>query len=304
MGETRADSGVNPWQHHVGRTTESIESISEKGLQGLSALLDYPGTSVAGPAILPWSDSALPPFCHWLNANIPVPQSALGPDGHPARGDFIPEFPLPRRMWAGSRVQCPGDLPHRQPLLHRQTIQSIQPKTGRSGDMLFLTLLHEFFADGQLVLLEEQDLVYRASGNARLERPIAKPADEVLAGQSCDWCRTLQTDPALLFRYSAVSFNTHRIHYDRDYATSTEGYPGLVVQGPLTATLLLDLYTRNNPDRRIDGFGFRGLRPLYDGDALYLLGKQTATGASLWALDVHGDVAMKMELTARQPQER
>lgn len=304
MGETRADSGVNPWQEHVGRTTESVENICAKGLQGLAALLDYPGSSAAGPAHLPWPDIALPPFCHWLNANIPVPQSALGADGHPARGDFIPEFPFPQRMWAGSRVWCPGDLPHGQPLLHRQTIKSIQPKTGRSGDMLFLTLLHEFFTDGQLVLLEEQDLVYRAPGNARLERPIARPADEVLAGQACDWRRSLQMDPALLFRYSAVSFNTHRIHYDRDYATSIERYPGLVVQGPLTATLLLDLYARNNPGRRIADFSFRGLRPLYDGDALYLLGKQTVAGASLWALDAHGDVAMEMELTASQPQER
>ena len=297
MGDdTSAGARVNPWQQYIGRQHEAVERISVRELQGLAALLDH-----AGVTQLPGSQDALPPFCHWLNANPAVAQSGLGEDGHPRTGDFIPDLPLPRRMWVGSRVQCPGELVSGQPLQHRQTIKSIEPKTGRSGEMIFVTVLHEYFVERQRVLLEEQDLVYRSAGSAGLERPVARPIEEVLAEHSFDWSRSLHPDPVLLFRYSAVSFNGHRIHYDRDYATNTEGYPALVVQGPLTATLLLDLYLCNCPGARISGFSFRGLRPLYDGDRLLLLGRQTPEGANLWALDAHGDLAIEMELAADSP---
>jgi citrate lyase beta subunit/hydroxyacyl-ACP dehydratase HTD2-like protein with hotdog domain len=205
---------------------------------------------------------------------------------------------FPRRMWAGSRVQLVGDYSSEQPLLHRTTIGAVQRKKGRGGELVFLTLQHEFFDGSSLVVSEEQDIVYRTAATSSLPAPMVKPPAEVIAGYERDWCRMVKPAPTLLFRYFAVTSNAHRIHYDRDYCKNTEGYPGLVVHGPLTASLLIDFYQHNNPGKHVRKFAFKGLEPLYDMAAFYLMGNTTKEGANLWAVGPDGSTSMQMNLTA------
>jgi len=279
---------MGQWAEYIGKTRENIESINRKDLSGLASLLDYPLSE----------SMAVPPFGHWLNGNRHARQSELAQDGHPRKGSFIPDIPYPRRMWAGSRVRLLKDCIAGQALVHREEIKSIESRAGRSGDMVFVTLQHDFYCDEDLLLQEEQDIVYRAANSTNLSAPEIREEAEVLALYDYDWHRTIQPDPVLLFRYSAVTFNGHRIHYDRGYARDVERYPGLVVHGPLTATLLIDLYQRNNPGRRVSQFDFKGIRPLYDVCPFYIMGKKTARGADLFAVDAEGRVAMQMNLTA------
>lgn len=287
----------NPWSSYIGNHADSDEVITGKDLLGLAALLDYPVPADSDATALPWPDDTVPPFAHWLNANPQVAQGQLGDDGHPRKGGFLPPIAFPRRMWAGSRVKFLQSVAVGQPLRHRKTIVSIASKTGRSGPMVFVTLRHDFYADDNLAICEEQDIVYRESITTPLPAPTIKPAAEIIGAFTYDWSATVTPDPVLLFRYSAITGNAHRIHYDRSYAQAQEGYPGLVVQGPLTATLLLDLFQRNNPHRQITGFSFVGRGPLFDGNPVYLMGRQTAAGAELWALAPDGVVAMTMQLS-------
>ena len=291
---------MNPWDKYIGKTRERDECVGHKDLSGLASLLDYDVSTFRGGVDSPWPENVAPPFAHWLNGNPHARQSELGADGHPQKGTFLPNLPYPRRMWAGSKVQLLQDYSPGQALLHRETIKSIEHKSGRSGEMVFVTLQHEYYCDGKPVIFEQQDLVYRAAGEERSQEVEvrAQPLDEVelLECYEFDWQRRVQPDPVLLFRYSAVTFNGHRIHYDREYATRVEHYPGLVVHGPLTATLLIDLYQRNNPGQRVIEFTFKGIRPLFDTDPFILMGKETGSGAELWALDCRGQQAMQMTL--------
>jgi len=283
---------MDQWDEYIGKSRESSECVNRKDLSGLASLLDYPLSDSVPVDILP-------PFAHWLNGNRHARQSELGEDGHPEKGSFLPDIQYPRRMWAGSRVRLLKNCEAGQTLLHREEIKSVQHKSGHSGDMVFVTLQHDYYCEEELVLQEEQDIVYRAANAAALPVPEAKAEAEVLALHDYDWCRTIHPDPVLLFRYSAITFNGHRIHYDRDYARDIEHYPGLVVHGPLTATLLIDLYQRNNAGSRVSQFGFRGIRPLYDVCPFYIMGKKTTRGADLWAVDPEGRVAMQMKLSAQ-----
>ncbi|NBS48633.1 MAG: hypothetical protein EBS99_16725, partial [Betaproteobacteria bacterium] len=171
----------------------------------------------------------------------------------------LPPVPLPRRMWAGGRLQWHAPLRVGDALERSTRIESVTHKSGRSGDLVFLLLRHEVRAGGVLALTEEQDIVYRAPAQASdpVPAPQAAPTDAT-------WSREIVPDPVLLFRFSALTFNAHRIHYDRPYATGTEGYPGLVVHGPLIATLLADLARRERPEARVTGFSFRAVRPTTD----------------------------------------
>ena len=285
------------WAAYVGCNQSHAEVVNRKELQALAALLDYPVESTAGSSELPWPDDNLPPFAHWINVLPLASQSQLGEDGHPKRGSFMPPLEFPRRMWAGSRVQRLGSYAVDQPLTHTTIIKSITPKSGRSGDMVFVTLSHQFFVQQKLVVHEEQDLVYRAAAAKPLPEPRVLPQVDITENYDFDWFQLIQPDPTLLFRYSAVTFNAHRIHYDREYARAVEYYPGLVVQGPLTATLLLDLYQRECPGQQVSEFEFRGLGALYDKHPFYLMGKASNDGADLWAVGPDGVKAMQMHVT-------
>ncbi len=249
-------------------------------LRGLAALLDYDAE--------PWPAPWVPPLGHWLYFPPHARQSALGPDGHPA---VSPDLP-PRRMWAGSRIRFLAPIPIGVELRRDTSVMTITEKTGRSGPLLFVTVRHAVFSRGTALLLEEQDLVYRniSLGAAVAAEPAAPPSDPA------DQSRSLTLDATALFRFSALTFNAHRIHYDRDYATSVEGFPGLVVQGPLLATLLLDLARRKRGEPVPSQFSFRAKAPVFAGDPLRLCLRMVGSRTRLWAESL-GRVAVEAEMS-------
>lgn len=287
-----------PWAEYIGNSEETIEIVNRRDLTGLAGVLGYPIPVKKGRHVLPWSDSDVPPFAHWLYANPNVARRELAADGHPVRGGFIPDFPFPRRMWAGSQVTVYASYGVDKPVIHRKTITSITPKRGRSGDMVFVTLLHEYCVDTQLVVKEIQNLVYREEASFAASAPEVRAAAEVKTLFDYDWCETITPDPVWLFNYSAVSSNGHRIHFDREYATRHEGYPGLLVHGPLCATLLLDLYHKNSPDRRVTAFDCRVVAPIYDNADFFIFGSATESGADLWVAGPDGNKSMTASIHA------
>lgn len=280
---------LQSWQ---GRSELRTDCLGAAPVRGLSATLDR-----ADPEPAP--GSALPPLWHWLYF-LPQPrQSEIGADGHPRRGAFLPPVALPRRMWAGGRLHWQLDNPLRlgQSVERRSRIESVTHKAGRSGELLFVVLRHELHNAAGLALTEEHDIVYRAApqpGTAQ-PAPTQAPAADPGPGTGPLWQRELLPDAVLLFRYSALTFNGHRIHYDRSYACAVEGYPGLVVHGPLIATLLLDLLRRELPAARVARFAFKALRASFAENRLRLNGRPAADGRSvqLWAQDHQGWLAME-----------
>jgi 3-methylfumaryl-CoA hydratase len=245
---------------------------------------------------------------HWLAFLPDAPQGELGSDGHPRLGTLLPPSRLPRRMFAGGRIElgppiAVGELIHR-----RSVVTSVTEKSGRSGELLFVEVTHELSCHSQTSVTETQDLVYRpasppgaASGSAG---PSGETADSGADDPHWAWALELATDPTLLFRFSALTYNAHRIHYDRVYATEVEGYPGLVVQGPLQAIALAELCRRNARDRRVATFTFRALRPAFDGAPIQLRGRMRDDDhAELVALDRNGQRTMTADV-ALYPQGR
>ena len=230
---------------------------------------------------------AVPPLWHWAYF-LPSPrQSELGTDGHPLKGGFLPPIALPRRMWAGSQLEFLRPLRVGATIRRDSSIVDVTVKTSRTGTLAFVKLRHEITDDDGLALVEQQDIVYR-------EAPVpgTPSAEPVLAPTDAQWQRSVQPTPALLFRYSALTFNTHRIHYDRPYACSVEGYGGLVVHGPLLATLLLDLLHHEMPSASVKSFTFRAVRPLVDIRPFNVAGAIRLDGTvQLWASDDQGLLA-------------
>lgn len=239
----------------------------------------------------PGEGDALPVLWHWLYTQPTVRQSELGPDGHPRRGGFLPPVPLPRRMWAGGRLEFQQPLRLGERITRRSSIEGIREVRGRSGALVFVTVRHEIANEGGVAVVEEQDIVYRdepAPGST--PPPKAAPIDD-------SYSRTVTPDPVLLFRYSALTFNGHRIHYDRPYATEVEGYPGLVVHGPLIATLLCDLARRQRPAATVRRFEFKAVHPLFDIHPFRVCGRDDGPGAyALWASNYQGHLAMQARL--------
>ena len=279
---------LQSWQE---RSETMSDIITAAPLRALSATLDRDD-----PA--PEDGSAVPALWHWLYFLPHARQSEIGPDGHPRRGGFLPPVPLPRRMWAGGRLRWEAGNPLRvgQQVQRVSTIRSVQHKTGRSGELLFVLVEHRFSNQDGLALTEEHDIVYRAA--ARRGDPVPPPQQPPLAGQAA-WSRTIVPDDVLLFRYSALTFNGHRIHYDRRYVTQVEGYPGLIVHGPLIATLLLDLLRRQVQGARVVAFDFKALRPTFDLHPFSVHGKPRDDGRTidLWAQDHEGLLTMQATAT-------
>lgn len=264
-----------------GRQEVAHELIGPEPVKALSAMLDRddPPPKTGDPLPLPW---------HWLYFLPRVKTAELGVDGHPKRGGFLPPVPLPRRMWAGSRIQCHSPMCVGDEVQRVSTIKAVNAKDGKSGQLVFVTVVHEISAGGQLALSEEQDIVYREEPTAGAPAPKALPASA-----QAQWSRDISPGPVMLFRYSALTFNSHRIHYDRPYATQEEGYPGLVVHGPLTATLLLDLLYRQHRGARVKQFEFSAVRPISDLATFQVQGREDDAQVQLWALDGTGALAMK-----------
>ncbi|MCC7283241.1 MAG: MaoC family dehydratase N-terminal domain-containing protein [Acetobacteraceae bacterium] len=233
----------------------------------------------------------LPPLWHWVLFGAWVRPAALGQDGHPARGKFLPADPdLPRRMYAGGRLTFFGPLRAGDTATRRSVITRVEEKQGGSGRLLFVTVRHEISGRDGLALIEDHDIVYRGPAGGS-PKPSARYADPPGAFQ-----RTISPDPVLLFRYSALTCNGHRIHYDRKYVTEVEGYPGLIVHGPLQATLLAELAQRHAPARRLARFAFRAVRPVFDLEPFRLVGHwHGVSEAQLAVVDHAGRLCMRAE---------
>lgn len=266
----------------IDKTETLTDEITAFALRALAATLDR-----AAPT------QDVPPLWHWLYFLPVAPLADVGADGHPKRGGFLPPVALPRRMWAGGRLTFHAPLRTGRNATRVSTIADIEDKTGRSGRLVFVTVQHRYESDDALCIEEEHDIVYRDAPQtgASAPKPVAAPQGET-------WSRTVTADAVMLFRYSALTFNGHRIHYDYPYVTQEEGYPGLIVHGPLIATLLLDLVHREAPEARVATFAFRAVRPTFAGNAFTLCGKRADDGSvELWAKDHEGWLTMQATAT-------
>jgi 3-methylfumaryl-CoA hydratase len=263
-----------------GRSEESADRITETPIRLMQATLDTEDSAA--------SLSRLPPLWHWLYFLPGERQSNIGPDGHPRRGGFLPPITLPRRMWAGGRLRFLRPLAMGARIRRVSTILSVQSKSGRSGQLVFVTVRHDISDDQGAAISEEQDIVYREAPapGVPTPQPEGAPVDE-------QFNRTIDLNPVLLMRYSALTFNGHRIHYDRPYAVQEEGYPGLVVHGPLIATLLIEQLRRTHPDKTIRRFEFKAVSPLFDTAPFSVHGKLEGGVADLWACGPQGQLAMR-----------
>ncbi|ALK99130.1 acyl-CoA dehydrogenase [Massilia sp. WF1] len=271
-------------QQWVGRTETVGARVNAVTANAMAATLDRPDHFGAG--------AGLPPLWHWAYFWHAAPQAELGPDGHPQRGGFLPPVPLPRRMWAGGRLTFNQPLTVEGEATRSSQVKSVGAKQGTTGPLVFVTVRHELAQDGAVCVTEEHDIVYREMPQPGAPAPASKMAPAESA-----WERSITPDPVLLFRYSALTFNGHRIHYDRSYVTEVEGYPGLIVHGPLIATLLVDLLQRNMPQARIASFSFRAVGPLFDIEPFTVCGTPDPDGRTvrLWARNIRGELAMQAE---------
>jgi itaconyl-CoA hydratase/mesaconyl-C4 CoA hydratase len=237
---------------------------------------------------VPEAGQALPLLWHWAFFQAPVTGKELGPDGHPERGGFLPVAENRNRMWAGGRVRFNAALEVGKAATRTSTVSRVTEKQGRTGSLLFVTVTHEYRQDGRIAVSEEQDIVYREPSPPKLTGSEAPPASQ--------WRSPVRPSAELLFRYSAVTFNTHRIHYDHPYVTQQEGYPGLVVHGPMIATLMLAAFTDANPNARVNTFAYRGARPLIAPTPFEAAGRVVTPGsAELWA-EQDGTIAHRAEV--------
>lgn len=272
-------------QYHswIGKTETSTDLISANPANGLAATLDREVCSFA-------DGHPLPPLWQWLYFLPSARQSTLAADGHPRKGVFLPPIELPRRMWAGSRIKFHQPLPVGCSASKTSTIKSIQFKEGRSGKLAFVCVEHEITGEAGLAISEQQDIVYRdnPSANAPNPKPVKAPNEE-------DYSLTVEPDPVLLFRYSALTFNGHRIHYDRDYATQIEGYPGLIVHGPLLATYLLEMMARQYPNSTVTEFEFKAVSPVFDEGSFVVCGLEPDKNGrcELWIRNGAGELCVK-----------
>lgn len=273
----------------IGRTQRTADWITPSRVAAWHATLDH-------PADLPRDGDPAPLGFHWTLGPAIARESELGLDGHPKRGAFLPPVELPRRLWAGSRVTFHRPLRVGERVERTSEIASIAEKAGQSSPLVFVTVRHHLLGADGLAIEEEQDLVYRG---AAAGRPAGEQRSDV-ESRVATWSRTIHPTETLLFRYSALTFNTHRIHYDRRYAIDVEGYPGLVVHGPLLATLLLDLVQTTLPPERVERFHFRAKRPTFDTSDFSVCGTPAGDHhCSLWSTDNQGAVAVDAEAWLR-----
>jgi 3-methylfumaryl-CoA hydratase len=285
------NTSPNDLQAWIGRSETVRDTIGATPVKALDATLDHPARPVE-------PGTPLPPLWHWLYFLPLHRQNEIGPDGHARRGGFLPPVPLPRRMWAGSQFEFRSPVRVGDAVERSSTIADVTVKEGRTGKLVFVKVRHELRCNGSAepAIVEFHDIVYR---EARQSGDVEPPPQAAEAG--APWQREIVPDDVLLFRYSALTFNGHRIHYDRRYVTEVEGYPGLIVHGPLIATLLMDLVRRNAPDADVATFRFKAVRPTFDLNAFRVNGKLENDGKTikLWAQDHEGWLTMDAVATLR-----
>ena len=276
------ETGLREW---IGRSVTTQDTLTAFPANALAATLDREETAYD-------EGDALPPLWHWLYFLPVYKLCEAGYDGHAALGGFLPPVPLPRRMWAGGRLRFHAPLRIGRRLTKTSTIKDVSMKTGRSGPLAFVTVTHRVLDGDSLCLEEDHEIVYRAP-----PAPSDPPRPPKQAPGQSAFSRDIDPSPVLLFRYSALTFNGHRIHYDRPFCTQTEGYEGLVVHGPLLATFLLDLLRHQYPARAVRDFSFRALAPVYDTAPFSVHGTPDDGGVALWVRREDGGLAMSGRAT-------
>jgi 3-methylfumaryl-CoA hydratase len=269
---------VDSYRDWIGKSEETADVITPSPAQRMAATLNRSEVYIEG--------AALPPAWHWLYFLPAARLDNTGEDGHARRGGFLPPVALPRRMWAGGRIAFHRPLHIGEKALKKSTVADVTTKQGKSGQLVFVLVRHEIIGEQGLALLEEQDIVYRELASTQAA-PTPQPAPA-----EAQWSKVITPDPVLLFRFSALTFNSHRIHYDRTYCIEVEGYPGLVVHGNLTATLLLEALREHVPDQVVTAFSFRAVSALYDTAPFRVEGRIDGSEAKLWALNSQGEFAM------------
>ncbi|SAL09625.1 acyl-CoA dehydrogenase [Caballeronia peredens] len=276
----------DPFASFRERTESAADFVAPTSVAALAATLDHD--------IAPGDGDALPHLWHWIFFRPVVRQSLIAEDGHPKKGGFLPDLGLPRRMWAGGRLRFPAPVIVGRDITRESRILDVKEKHGRTGKLGFVTVGHRICSGDVTAIEEEHDIVYRepVAPGAPASAPAAAPRDAL-------WQRDILPDETLLLRYSALTFNAHRIHYDKPYVTQVEGYPGLVVHGPLIATLLMDLLRRQLPDAVVIDFSFKAQRPCFAGNMLHLCGQPSADGKTveLWSKDHEGWLGMTARAT-------
>ncbi|WOH83170.1 MaoC family dehydratase N-terminal domain-containing protein [Bradyrhizobium sp. BEA-2-5] len=265
----------------IGKTTEASDVVTKYLVMGLRATLFQ---EVGEPK----KGDAAPFTVHWCLAQPVFPMSMLGPDGHPTRGGFLPPVPLPRRMWAGGEIEFLDSLRIGDEAKRTSKIVDVTVKSGSTGTLCFVSVDHEVTTPRGLAVRERQDIVYRemtSSAPASTKAPPPPP--------KAQHRETHVSDPVLLFRYSALTFNGHRIHYDRDYVTKVEGYPGLIFHGPLQAALIIEMAAKLHGGKAPKKFTYRGLQPLFEGSEFSVNANETADGMELWTANAEGQPTMK-----------
>ena len=274
---------------------EQTERITAEPAIALAGLLDCPSSARA-------AGDALPPLWHWIYLLDRPAQHDLGPDGHPAAGPFLPPIPHRRRMFAGGRAECRLPVQVGDDITRRSELASWTVKQGQAGELLFVTVRHTLLKGSIAAVTEEQDLVYRSAPDSAAGARSASPApgtstEGEQTAPGWPWCLELIPDPVLLFRFSALTYNAHRIHYDLPYATGVEGHAGLVVHGPLLALLCLELPRRHDPSRAVSRLSFRARRPVYAGQACTVSGRAAGQDAEMQVTTGDGTRAMTASAT-------
>ncbi len=266
----------------IGRTEEKTDVVTAHLVAGLRSVLFQ---DVGQPR----DGDAAPLTTHWC-LTVPVASmSQLGPDGHPTRGGFLPPVPLPRRMWAGGEIHFSEPLRVGDAVTRASTIKDVTVKGGSTGTLCFVSVDHVIATKRGPAVRERHDIVYRDIPADGKNATPAKPAAAPVSAHS----EKHMADPVLLFRYSALTFNGHRIHYDRDYVTKVEGYPGLIVHGPLQASLLIELGAKLHGGKAPKTFTYRGLQPLFDGSEFSVNASATGDSMELWTANNAGAPTMK-----------
>ncbi len=266
----------------IGRTQEASDIVTAQLAKGLRATLFQ---DIGEPK----KGDAAPFTVHWCLAQPVFPMSQLGPDGHPTRGGFLPPVPLPRRMWAGGELQFVDSLRVGDEAIRTSRISDVTLKTGSTGQLCFVSVEHSVTTSRGIAIRERQDIVYRDMGGAQAAAP-AKPASPPPAAQHRE---THVSDPVLLFRYSALTFNGHRIHYDRDYVTKFEGYPGLIFHGPMQAAFIVELAAKLRGGKAPKKLTYRGVQPLFEGTEFSVNANELEAGMELWTANAEGQPTMK-----------
>ncbi|MBA4739651.1 MAG: MaoC family dehydratase N-terminal domain-containing protein [Burkholderiales bacterium] len=278
-----------PFSEWIGRSETSMDFVDESRVSKMYATLNMPCPK-------PIHGQELPSLWHWMFFAPAVPFAELGYDGHPERGGFLPPVDLPRRMWAGGRLDFYRHIKVGEEIRRVSSIKDIVSKKGRTGEMVFVTVAHQILDDHGVLINEEHDIVYRDLMPEGVSVPSYQTAE-----MSSDFSLEIFPNPVTLFRYSALTFNGHRIHYDRKYCNEEEGYPGLVFHGPLTATHLAQLLLSQSNDIKLTGFRFRAIKPLFDNHAFVMHGREETPGVyNLWATDYLGHTAMEAQATCER----